>query len=203
MTKFARIALVLCLMIGCCLAGTVTASVLPAQSQLESTIDQILKILRDETLKGEAQTEKRRQALRKVIYKRFDFTETSRRSLAMHWKKLTPQEQKQFSDLFGKLLENTYVNKIEAYTDEKVEFGKARMNKKKTKIEVQTKIITDSVEIPINYRMHLPGGDQWMVYDMVIEGASLVKFYREQFMPALDSGSFDDLMAKLKEKQLQ
>lgn len=168
----------------------------PAQEQLKATIDEILSVLKDDTLKGDA--EKRRQALRDVIYVRFDFPKMAQLSLAKHWKQRTPEERETFTKLFSQLLEDTYVTKIEAYTNEKVVYVKERIKKKKA--QVDTKIVTDTVEIPIDYRMYAAAEDQWRVYDLVIEGVSLVANYRSQFKQMMDSGSFDDLVKKLEQK---
>ncbi|MCK5838032.1 MAG: ABC transporter substrate-binding protein, partial [Desulfobacula sp.] len=117
----------------------------PVQDQLKITIDKILEILRDPSLKGEEQVEKRRVCLRKVINERFSFAKMSQLSLGRHWKKRSDEEKKIFIDLFGQLLEETYISKIEDYTDEKVVYVKEFV--KKNKAQVNTKIITDTIEI--------------------------------------------------------
>ncbi len=168
------------------------------QDQLKASIDQILDVLRDPALKGEAAAEQRREKLRSIIYERFSFAKMSQLSLAKHWKQRSDDEKKEFIELFGKLLEDTYVSKIEAYTDEKVEYLKEFVKKKKA--QVYTKIITDSVEIPIDYRMYKTKSGEWMVYDMVIEGVSLVGNYRSQFDQILQKGDYASLLAELKKK---
>ena len=168
------------------------------QDQLKATIDHILEILRDPSLKGDEHTEARRAALRKVIHERFSFAKMSQLSLARHWKKRSAEEKKAFIDLFGQLLEQTYISKIESYTDEKVAYGKEFVRKKKA--QVNTKIITDTVEIPINYRMYRTKDGSWMVYDLVIEGVSLVGNYRSQFDQILQKGSYEKLLDELKKK---
>jgi phospholipid transport system substrate-binding protein len=168
------------------------------QDQLKATIDHILEILRDPSLKGDEHAETRRAALRKVIHERFSFAKMSQLSLARHWKKRSAEEKKAFIDLFGQLLEQTYISKIESYTDEKVAYGKEFVRKKKA--QVNTKIITDTVEIPINYRMYRTKDGSWMVYDLVIEGVSLVGNYRSQFDQILQKGSYEKLLDELKKK---
>lgn len=170
----------------------------PVQEQLKTTIDTIVEILRDPALKGEEKKEARRAALREVIYAKFSFAKMSQLSLARYWKKRSKEEKIQFIDLFGRLLEQTYVSKIESYTNEKVTYVKEFI--KKNKAMVYTKIITDTVEIPIDYRLYQTREGDWMVYDLVIEGVSLVGNYRSQFDQMLRKESFEKLVEDLKKK---
>ena len=170
----------------------------PVQDQLKITIDKILEILRDPSLKGEELAEKRRVSLRKVINERFSFAKMSQLSLGRHWKKRSDEEKKVFIDLFGQLLEETYISKIEAYTDEKVIFVKEYVKKKKA--QINTKIVTQTIEIPIDYRMYNAKDGSWLVYDLVIEGVSLVGNYRSQFDQMLQKDSYEKLVEELKKK---
>ncbi|MBU0969544.1 MAG: ABC transporter substrate-binding protein [Proteobacteria bacterium] len=179
-----------------CSAASVGAS--PAQDQLKQTIDSIIAVLKNPEFKSETQKENRRVALKKIVAERFDFEKMSQLSLARHWKERTESEKSEFVVLFGRLLEDTYIAKVEAYTDETVVFLNERIEKKKAQID--TKVATKSVEIPINYRMYTRENGQWMVYDVVIEGVSLVGNYRSQFGQILEKDSFEVLMDKLKKK---
>lgn len=170
----------------------------PAQDQLKQSVDAILAVLRTPELKGDAQKEKRREALGTLVEERFDFEKMSQLSLGKHWKERTESEKSEFVTLFSHLLKDTYITKIEAYTDERVLFLSERIDNKKAQID--TKIITKTVEIPINYRMFARESDQWRVYDLVIEGVSLISNYRSQFGQMLENDSFENLMGKLKQK---
>ncbi|NOX34661.1 MAG: ABC transporter substrate-binding protein [Deltaproteobacteria bacterium] len=170
----------------------------PARDQLKLTIDQVLEILQDQSLKGEEHTKARRASLRRVIHERFSFAKMSQLSLARHWRKRSKEEKKIFIGLFGKLLEQTYISKMEAYTSEKVVYVKEFVKKKKA--QVYTKIITDSVDIPIDYRMYKTKDGSWMVYDIVIEGVSLVGNYRSQFDQILQKDTYEKLLGELKKK---
>ncbi len=176
--------------------GSALAS--PAQDQLKQTVDSILAVLKNPEFQNESQQAKRREKLGKIVEERFDFEKMSQLSLARHWKKRTASEKSAFVALFGGLLKDTYLAKIEVYTDEKVIFIKERI--KKNKAQIDTKIITKSLEIPINYRMFSQKNDQWRIYDVVIEGVSLVANYRSQFRQMLEKDSFESLMDKLKNK---
>jgi len=174
------------------------ASASPARDQLKQSIDSILAVLKNPEFKSESQKEKRRDMLGKIVEERFDFEKMSQLSLARYWKERTQDEKSEFVALFGRLLKDTYITKMEGYTDEKIIFLKER--RKKKKVQINTKIITQTIEIPINYRMFTRENDLWMVYDVVIEGVSLIGNYRSQFGQILERDSFEELMDKLKKK---
>jgi len=125
----------------------------------------------------------------------------AKRSLAQNWNKRTPEEQKEFVSLYSDLLENAYIRKIEKYEDEKVVYGEEKTEG--TYASVKTNIVTTKeVSIPIEYRL-VREDSQWKVYDVVIEGVSLVNNYRNQFNSILRSGSYEDLVKRLKGKTLK
>ncbi len=136
--------------------------------------------------------------MRVRIQERFSFEDMAKRSLGKHWKKRNDSEKKEFVKLFGTMIENSYLGKLEGYTNEVVRYEQ-EINKK-TAIEVRTKIVTTKgTEIPINYRL-LSRKGQWMVYDVIIEGVSLVRNYRTQFSQVLRSSPFEELVAQLNKK---
>jgi phospholipid transport system substrate-binding protein len=128
----------------------------------------------------------------------FDYTELSKRTLGQNWSKLNAGQQTEFLGLYKKLLEDAYADKIIAYTDEKVVFGKETSLSEKT-AEVQTTVITKKADIPIHYRVIQKGSD-WKVYDVVIEGVSLVSNYRNQFKEILLNKTPDALLDTLRKK---
>lgn len=170
-------------------------------NQVKRTVDAVLEVLRDKELKKPEKTEQRRAKIRKIVSERFDFEEMARRSLALHWKKRTPEEQKEFVSLYTDLLENTYIKKIERYENEKIVYADEKIEG--TYGTVKTNVITGKeVEIPIEYRV-LKRGDKWLVYDVVIEGVSLVNNYRNQFSTIIHSHSYEELIKRLKKKALK
>ena len=171
---------------------------LPVQDQLKTTIDNVLEILRDQSLEGEEKREEKKESLRRVIHERFSYVKMSQLSLARHWKKRSDEEKKVFIEMFGQLLEETYVSKIDDYTDEEVVYVKEFV--RGNKAQVYTKIITDTFEIPIDYRMYKTKDGKWMVYDLVIEGVSLVGNYRSQFDQILRKEPYEKLVEDLKKK---
>ncbi|MGD9173270.1 MAG: ABC transporter substrate-binding protein [Desulfobacterales bacterium] len=129
----------------------------------------------------------------------FDWQELSRRTLGREWKKFSPDQQKEFVSLFEKLLQDIYADRILAYTSEKIEFGK-ETELKKGRAEVESYIITaDGTRVPLFYRLTDKSGE-WRVYDVVIEGVSMVKNYRGQFRQILSNKKPEDLLQTLREK---
>jgi len=167
--------------------------------QVRGATDQVLKLLQDQALKGPDKTAERRKQLRAVVDQVFDWQETGKRALARHWQSLKPEQRKEFSGLFADLVERSYVGKIEAYSGEKVAYvGDTIEGDQAT---AKTKLITKSgTEIPVDYRMQKEG-DRWRVYDVLIEGVSLVGNYRTQFNKIIQQSSYDELVKKMKTKQ--
>lgn len=167
--------------------------------QVRQTVDKVLDILRNKELKRPEKTKERRTVIRKTISERFDFEEMAKRSLALHWRKRTPEEKKEFVSLYTDLLERSYIKKIESYTDEKILYIDEKVNGEYS--EVNTKIVTKrNVEIPIEYRLLKKNG-KWEVYDVIIEGVSLVNNYRTQFNKIIRTDSYDELVKRMKNKQ--
>ena len=172
-----------------------------AASPLESIqpqVDLALEVLRDPALKAESAKGVKEKKIWTILDGVFDYTELSKRTLAQHWKQFSPDQQGEFTRLFGKLLGGVYMDRIIAYKDEKVVFGKVTNLSDKT-ADVQSEVVRSSKSIPIHYRMILENGD-WKVYDVVIEGVSLVQNYRTQFREILMNKTPEDLLKTLLEK---
>lgn len=168
---------------------------------VKQTTDRILEILRDPKLRDKSKAAERRKLLRKTADERFDWEEMAKRSLALHWAERSPEEKKEFVSLFSDLLERSYMGKIEGYKNEKVLSAGEKIEGDHSTVE--TKIITQrEVEIPINYRLRKKGGE-WLIYDVSIEGVSLVNNYRTQFNKILSSSSYAGLLKRMKLKQIQ
>lgn len=179
------------------LPGPVSAG-LPTE-QLRSAIDRVVKTLDNPALKGEARVAERRAAVRKIANDIFDFPEIARRSLGRHWAGKTDAEHEEFVGLFADLLERSYIAKIDTYGGEKISYTSERAEGDIS--VVGTKIISKSgTEVPVDYRM-LKKGDRWLVYDVSIEGVSLVSNYRTQFNKIIQTSSYAELIKKMKSKQ--
>jgi len=181
------------------LGAALTAHAGIPTDQVKGATDQVLKIILDPALKGPDKSSARRQQLRSVVDQVFDWQETGKRALARHWQPLKPEQRQEFSSLFADLVERSYVGKIESYSGEKIVYvGDIIEGDQAT---VKTKLITKSqTEIPIDYRMQKEG-DRWRVYDVLIEGVSLVGNYRTQFNRVIQQTGYDDLVKKMKTKQ--
>jgi phospholipid transport system substrate-binding protein len=166
--------------------------------QVRKTTDTILEILTDPDLKDESRTQERRALIRKAVDERFDWEELSRRALARHWARRTAEERKAFVILFGELLERTYLDRVEEYSGEEIIYvGETVDGEFAT---VNAKFLTaQKNEIPVFYRMRQKE-DTWMVYDVVIEGVSLVGNYRNQFQSILARRPYEELVGMLEEK---
>ncbi len=164
---------------------------------VRTTIDEVIRLIRDETLRKTEHLSHRRTLLEKTISIHFDFTEMAKRSLASHWKSRTPEERHVFVELFRTFLSHTYAAKIESYSGEEVQYVKERL--KGPYAEVQTQIVSSKTKISLVYRL-LSHGTGWKVYDVVVDGVSLVKNYRGQFSRIIRRSSFDELVNTLREK---
>ena len=171
-----------------------------ATDAMRSTIDETLKIIQDKDLKQPSRAEERRRKLEQVVGDRFDYQEMSRRALGAPWNTLSDKDKEEFVALFRNLLITSYADKIETYSGEGVQYLNERTEKEYA--EVRTKVLTGKVEIPLDYRMLNKGAD-WRVYDVVVDGVSLVNNYRGQFSKILRSSSFADLMEQLRKKTVK
>jgi phospholipid transport system substrate-binding protein len=169
-----------------------------ATDAVKGGVDAILTKLRDPAFKQKSKQEQI-EGIRETINDIFDWTELSKRTLGKNWKKFSPEQQKEFTDLFSTLLENVYADRLLAYSDEKVVFEK-ETELKKGRVEVASHIrLADGKQVPLNYRM-INKNEKWRVYDIVIEGVSMVKNYRSQFKKILTNKKPEDLIETLKKK---
>jgi phospholipid transport system substrate-binding protein len=163
--------------------------------QLRATADKIIAIVSDPALKSDDRAGERKRLIREAVDERFDWEEMSRRSLARHWKRRTEDEKKEFINLFGKLLERTYLERVESYSGEKVLYIDENVSENGFG-DVSVKIVTrQGTEIPVKYKVKRNGKD-WFVYDISVEGRSLVNNYRKQFQRM----SYRQLIKQLKAK---
>ena len=177
------------------LAGPVWAG--PPTEAVRKTIDEVIHILEDPAWKKPDKKEDRRKLLERTISQRFNYPEMAKRTLGAEWGKRTSEEQKEFSANFQTLLTNTYIGRIEAYSGEKVQYLKELNDGEFA--EVYTHVDTGKSMIDISYRLQ-KNSEEWSVYDVVVEGTSLVQNYREQFKRIIRKDSFADLSKQLRDK---
>src|SRR5687767_1965699 len=180
------------------LAIATTAQAGEPTEQLKTHVDEVLKVLGNPALRTPDKIDERRDVIRKVANQIFDFEETAKRALGPHWASRTPAERKEFVTLFTDLLERSYVTRIEQYGGEKVAYAGDQVTGDQA--VVKTRIVSKTgTDIPVDYRMQkMPEG--WRVYDVNIEGVSLVSNYRTQFNKIVQTESFQALVDRLKSR---
>jgi phospholipid transport system substrate-binding protein len=161
-------------------------------------LDKVRDVLRDPSLKAESAKKAKKERIRVIAEKMFDFTELSKRTLAQNWRKFSPEQQKEFIELYTSFLGDAYVNKIMAYSDEKIVFNKEVVLTEKT-VEVQSSVLRKNGDVPLYYRVTLKDG-VWRVYDIIIEGVSLINNYRSQFREILSNKPPESLLETLRKK---
>jgi phospholipid transport system substrate-binding protein len=192
-------AVVLAAMVALMAIAATPASAGVPTDQLRGAVERVLKALDDPSLKGQGKLGERRVAVRKIANEIFDFAEIAKRSLAQHWQPLSEAQRNEFVGLFADLLERSYISKIETYGGEKIQYTAERMDGDYA--TVSTKIVTkNGTEVPVDYRM-VKRADHWLVYDVSIEGVSLVSSYRTQFNKIIQTSSYNELVTKLRTKQ--
>ncbi len=164
--------------------------------QFRPFLAKVTAVLADSSLKKMPKKEQCRRVVA-VVRERFDFREMSKRVLGRQWQQLSQEEQEQFEALFTQLLQYAYVGKIDEYSGQKIEFIHQRI--KGDRAEVQTQLVDSNKSIPVSYILSLQG-EQWMAYDVVVEGVSLVRNYMEQFQQILTKDGYSGLVEQIKSK---
>jgi phospholipid transport system substrate-binding protein len=166
--------------------------------EIKQTTDKILSILTNPSLKGSSKTAEREKLIRQAIDERFDWEEMARRSLARYWDQRTDGEKKEFVRLYSDLLERTYMDKVEGYSGEKVIYEGESVDNGYAVVRV--KIVTKkNTDIRVHYRLKRVENKS-LVYDVSIEGVSLVNNYRTQFNSIILKSSYENLVKRLRER---
>ena len=181
-------------------AVTFLAAGLPASAaagtpmeEVRTSVDAIFAVLRDADLPLPARKDK----VSVLVRKRFDFRVMSQGVLATNWKKASGAQKERFVELFSNLLIGSYRERVNAYSDEEVKYLGEKL--KGIRAEVSTVIISDGVEIPMKYKV-LKRGEKWLAYDIVIEGVSLLRNYRESYRDIVKKEGMDGLLAQMERK---
>ena len=169
-----------------------------AQATVQAHVDNVLKVLRNPALKEEKGKKEKKAEITAEAEKLFDFVELSKRTLGLDWNRFSLDQRKEFVNLYKALLQDTYIDRITASTNDKVEFTNAAPLGQTT-VEVRSEVVSQSGRIPIYYRAMNESG-QWKVYDVVIEGVSLISNYRSQFREILINQSPQGLLDTLKKR---
>jgi phospholipid transport system substrate-binding protein len=178
----------------------VTVPVLAGEptEQIKQATDKILSIVKDPALKSPSRAQERRKLIRKAVDERFDWEEMARRSLGRFWAQRTAEEKKEFVHLFSELVERTYMSKVEDYSGEKVRYEGETIDGDYATVRVNI-ITQQNRDISVDYRLQKEGSE-WLVYDVSIEGVSLVNNYRSQFNSIILQSSYNNLIKRLRDK---
>ena len=185
------------IVVGLILSVAVSAWAGAPTDTLRQSVDQVVKILSDPALRDKP--EARHAQVRKVAESIFDYPDTARRSLGQHWAGRTPEQQQEFTKLFADILDRSYVSKIDLYQGERVQYTGETIDGNEATVKTMIAAKQGS-DIPVDYRMHLKNG-RWAVYDVIIEGVSLVSNYRTQFNKIIQTESYDALVQRLRAKE--
>src|ERR671910_1863327 len=166
--------------------------------EIRTAIDQGIEILKSAKLDTSKDRAPVIAQLREIVYTRFDFEEMAKRSLGSHWRRLNPQQQKEFVSAFTELLETTYADKIDLYEGQQVDYIGETIDKNYA--EVNTRVIGKNRQTyTVDYKLHEVGG-KWRIYDVIAENISLVNNYRSQFNRVVVNSSIEELIKRIKQK---
>ena len=175
----------------------------PLTDMVRQTTEQVLKILEDPQLQGPDKQDARQERLRQISHRAFNWQEMAQRALATHWRERTPQERQEFVALFRDQVERTYMGRLEQAAKERqaIQYGDEQVEG--SRAVVRTKAFTKgNVEVPLEYRLQQVDG-RWLIYDVIVEGISLVNNYRSQFNRIINTSSYENLIQRMKSRQTE
>ena len=174
----------------------------PPTEQIRDGVDRVVKILRDPALSGGNQVNQRRAAINVVAGEIFDFGEMAKRSLGQHWDKRTPAERAEFARLFTELIQRSYISKIDRHAASTQTTFRGETVADDYAVVQTTIPLSNGSAMPLDYRMHNTR-DHWQVYDLSMDGISLVANYRAQFNKIIRTSSYETLVERLKSNQAE
>jgi phospholipid transport system substrate-binding protein len=169
--------------------------------QLRAGIDRVFKILGDPELDGDKKLNQRRTAILIAANELFDFGEMAKRSLGQYWAQRTSTERGEFVRLFTELVQRSYISKVDQHGAHKMTVQGERLDGDYAVVRT-TLPLSAGHELSIDYSMHSTD-DRWQVYDLSIDGISLVANYRAQFNKIIRTSSYEALIAKFKSHQAE
>ncbi len=183
-----------------CLLITPSYAANGPMEHVKTNVNHVISIL---TTSKDKQTDKKhlQELLVQAGENLFDFNDVTRLAVGRYWKSFTKEQRKEFRDLFSQLLQSIYMDKIQSYNGEPVIFDKeTRLSPKKARVD--TFIQLNDKKVPLNYMLRLRN-NEWRVYDVIVEGVSLVKNYRSQFSSILSKNPPSVLLEQVKKKIAQ
>jgi phospholipid transport system substrate-binding protein len=169
------------------------------QERVSATLAAVSAVLDNPALRGPDRDQERKQQVRQIIFEAFDFQEMARESLGGHWGKLTPSQRDEFTGLFGNLFERSYNRLVVRFLGERrTDYGTESIQGDRAVIPT-TLVSSRDARLPVDYRL-VRHGEQWAIYDVVIDGVSLAMNYRAQFSNILRTSSYETLVQRIKAK---
>lgn len=185
------------------LALPLTAFSMEPMQVVQGPIDEVIEILNDPKYKEKGMKSAQRDEIWKTVKPMFNFNEISKRAVARDWRNFSEQEKVAFIEVFSQFLGNTYIDKIQGeYHNEQIFYLDQKFHSD-AYAEVRTKLVRNNVETPVYYRLIKKGDDSWQIYDIIVEGVSLVKNYRTQFASILNKESPAHLIERLNQKLVE
>jgi phospholipid transport system substrate-binding protein len=172
---------------------------------IETGMERVLGLLRSKCSNGQSvAVRQHRLEIENIVREYFDFREMAMRSLGPNWRQQAPDKQEEFAQLFEGLIFNTYIDRVDTYTcsNEKVLYDNESQDGDNAVVRTRITGYKGNKDIPIEYRLRLKDND-WKVYDVVIEGVSLVNNYRQQFASILNCEPFEGLLKRMRDKNTE
>lgn len=163
------------------------------QAQVQQMVDSVLEVLQD----AELSVSEKKQLISGRVQRFLNIDSMARRTLGQHWDDASIEQRQRFADLFIQVLEKTYLNRIESYSEGSVRYQMQRV--KGDKAIIDTVILSGEMEIPVQYKM-IYVDDSWQVFDLVIEGISLIRNYRSSYGEIIRREGYEGLFARMEEK---
>ena len=193
---FSLCALVFFSVAGVALSSHAAVATPDPTEQMKPFLKRVINTLSDPELKKLSKKDQC-QRMVEIARERFDFREMTKRVLGPQWRNMDEKEQSNFEGLFTQLLQYAYIGKIEEYAGQQVDYVQQRI--KDDRAEVQTLLVDKDKSIPVSYIMLLKG-EEWMTYDVVVEGVSLIRNYMEQFRDILRNDNYSGLVKQVEDK---
>lgn len=169
------------------------------QERIQVTLNAVAGTLEHPAFQGVDKDLERKQRIRQIIFEAFDFQEMAREVLGIHWGKLTPQQRDEFTDLFGNLFERSYSRMVLRFLGERsTTYGTESIQQERATVTT-TLISKRDARLPVDYQL-IRHGEQWLIYDVVVDGISLTMNYRAQFSKILRSSPYETLVQRIKSK---
>ena len=166
------------------------------QAFVKGILDEVLAIQGNPAMEGPAHENVRAQAIRRVIQKNFDFPFMAQDSLGAAYDRLNPGQRQEFSTVFSSLFQASYTNMVLRFLKrETIKYGNENVTGSKARVD--TKLVRANDTIQVEYLLHQKGGG-WLLYDVIVDGVSILDKYKSGFAREIQTGSFDSLLGKMK-----